>query len=155
MRGCLQPPLLLTMAILLPFLPACERELTGSEAQSVVALADPMFDDLLAGLKTSDYEMFSRNFDTFMRRSIPESCFEDWREDLQSKLGRYVSREVRRAAQSDEYYVVDYLALFEDRDAVIVGAAFHIARPHAINHFWIETGQLRWAPEPGKTCQNP
>jgi len=144
---------LIVLAVTLPILAACERELTGSEADRVAELAGPSIDGVFAGLVDGDYEAFASSFDDFMRRSVPDTCFPDWREDLHNKLGAYQSREVHRVAQVDEFYVVEYLASFEKRDSVIVGIAFHRREPYSVDHLWIEVGQLSWAPEPRRQCK--
>jgi len=144
---------LIVLAATLPILAACERELTGSEADRVVELADPTIDSLLAGLVGGDYEAFAGNFDDFMRRSVPETCFPEWSEDLHNKLGDYQSREVHRVTQADEFYVVEYLAAFDKAESVTVGIAFHRREPYSVDHLWIEAGQLSWAPEPRRQCR--
>jgi hypothetical protein len=144
---------LIVLAATLPILAACERELTGAEADRVVGLADPTIDGLFAGLVAGDYGAFTSNFDDFMRRSVPDTCFPDFRDDLHNNLGAYQSREVHRVAQVDEFYVVEYLASFERRDSVIVGIAFHRRDPYSVDHLWIESGQLSWVPEPRRQCK--
>lgn len=153
MRIHLRHLTLIVLAATLPILAACERELTGTEADRVIGLADPTVDVLLAGLVDGDYKAFTSNFDDFMRRSVPDTCFPDWREDLHNKLGAYQSREVNRVAQADEFYVVEYLAAFEMMDSVTVGIAFHSKEPYSVDHLWIEAGQSSWAPEPRRQCK--
>jgi hypothetical protein len=143
----------IVLAATLPILAACERELTDTEASNVVGLADPTIDGLLAGLAVGEYEAFAGNFDDFMRRSIPETCFADWREDLDNMLGAYQSREVHRVARADEFYVVEYIASFERMDSVTVGIALHSKEPYSVDHLWIEAGQSRWTPEPQRQCK--
>ena len=143
----------IVLAAALPLLVACERELVGAEANKVVGLTESTADALIAGLAEGDYEACAGNFDDFMRRSVPDTCFTDWRNDLDDKLAEYQSREVHRVAQGDEFYVVEYLASFERMDSVMVGIAFHRVEPYAIDHLWIEAGDLSWAPEPSRQCE--
>lgn len=136
------------LAVCLLLLTACERELSGAKAAAVLSLSEPIMDNLFIGLTDNDYATFSRDFDSYMQRSIPGSYFEEWKRDLDSQLGNYLSREVCRVSQSDEYYVVEYHARFEQEEPVVIGFAFHIAEPHSISHLWIESSQQSWAPEP-------
>lgn len=129
-------------------LTACEREITGAEADFVLSISDPIMENLLLGLATNDYAVFSSDFDSYMQASIPADDFAAFKQELDSHLGNYLSREVKRVAQSDEYYVVDYRVAFEREEPVTVGFAFHINEPNTINHLWIETDQQSWAPEP-------
>ena len=127
---------------------ACEREITGSEADYVLSISDPMMENLMLGFESNDYAVFSSDFDPFMQASIPADDFPDFKQDVDSQLGNYLSREVQRVAQSDEYYVVDYRVKFEQAEPVTVGFAFHINQPQTINHLWVNTDQQSWAPEP-------
>jgi hypothetical protein len=136
------------LVVCLLLLTSCERELSGAKAATVLSLSEPIIDNLFIGLVGNDYATFSRDFDTYMQRSIPGSDFAEWKRGLDSQLGNYLSREVHRVAQSDEFYVVEYHAKFEQEEPVVVGVAFHIAEPHSISHLWIESSQQRWAPEP-------
>jgi hypothetical protein len=129
-------------------LTSCERELSGAKAAAVLSLSEPIMDNLFIGLVDNDYATFSRDFDAYMQRSIPGSYFAGWKRDLDSQLGNYLSREVHRVSQSDEFYVVEYHARFEQEEPVVVGVAFIMAEPHSISHLWIESSQQRWAPEP-------
>ena len=141
--------LLITMMIsLLPMLSACEKELSEEEARYAISMIEPKVNDMLQGLAKDDYLLFSTGFDPFMQRSIPERDFSQFRRELNTVLGSYVSRDVTRAVQADEYYVVDFEARFEKAPSVILGVAFHKAQPNTINHIWIESDGHHWSPEP-------
>ena len=136
------------VVVCLPFLTACERDLSEAESAAALSISEPTIDNLFAGLVANDYATFSRDFDAYMQASIPDSYFAVWKEDLESHLGHYLCRGVHRVIQSDEFYVVEYDARFDQEESVTVGIAFHIAEPHSISHIWFESGQRRWAPEP-------
>jgi hypothetical protein len=133
---------------LLPVLSACERELSEAEASYAVSIIEPKVDDILIGLSKDNYLLFSSGFDPYMQKSIPESDFPQFRREVNTVLGSYLSRHVQRAAQADEYYVVDYEVRFEKEASVTFGVAFHKAEPNTINHIWIESEGHHWAPEP-------
>lgn len=153
MKTSLGRSVLLMMLVALPILAGCEREITGAKARAILSWAEPEIESLFAGLLEDDYAVFSRDFGTYMQESIPASCFEEWKHGLQSRLGDYISREVHRVSQSDEYYVVEYRSSFELADSVMVGVAFGGSEPHAISHLWIETDNLHAAPEPRRQCE--
>jgi hypothetical protein len=133
---------------LLPVLSACEKELSEEEARYAISIIEPQVSDMLQGLANDDYSLFSTGFDPFMQRSIPESDFTQFRKELNTVLGGYVSRDVTRAVQADEYYLVDYETRFEKAPSVFLGVAFHKALPNTINHIWIESDGHHWSPEP-------
>lgn len=145
--------LVITLILLsLPFLSACEREVTGREAEAILTWSEPTIDHLFAGFQENDYEAFSSSFDSYMQASITAVCFADWRSGVEKKLGDYLTREVHRVAQADEFYVVEYLVSFENQNSVTVSVAFHRAE-HSISHIHMETVEFRSAPEPRRQCE--
>jgi hypothetical protein len=141
--------LVLSLILFLPaLLTACERELSAAESKMAVAIIEPKVDNFFRGLAEDDYSRFSNGFDAYMLDSIPEDEFSAFRQDLNTHLGGYLSREVHRAVQSDEFYVVEYDVRFEREISINFGVAFHRAEPNTISHIWIETDQNSWAPEP-------
>jgi hypothetical protein len=137
------------LIVVLPVvLAACERELSEAEANAAISIIEPKVNDFFQGLAEDDYLLFSSEFDPYMQDSIPGSDFSEFRRDLNTTLGSYQSREVRRAVQADEFYVVEYEARFEKEDSITFGVAFHRAEPNTISHIWIESSQHSWAPEP-------
>ena len=110
---------------------------------SVLSFSEAATDNLLAGLNANDYATFSRDFDSHMRREIPATKFEGWKQELENKIGNYLSRQVDQVTQSDEFYVVVYQAKFEKEEPVIIGVAFHAAEPHSISHLWFDSEKLQ------------
>src|SRR5512134_1422416 len=106
-------------------LTACERMVSGKEKTAVLAFSEPTVDNLFAGWIASDYAVFSRDFDTDMQEEIPAASFAALKQDLDNKLGNYISRRVDQITQADEFYVVTYQAQFEQEDAVKITVAFH------------------------------
>ena len=125
----------------LAWLTACgqDRPLSGVEKAAVLAYSEGIMDNLFAGLTANDYATFSRDFDSDMLRKIPAADFANWKQDMDSKFGSYLSRQVDQVSQSDEFYVVVYQAKFELEEPVIVGVAFHAVEPHAISHMWFDS----------------
>jgi len=78
-----------------------------------------------------------------MQKTIPATNFAAWKQDLDNKIGNYLSRIVDQVIQSQEFYVVVYQAKFDQEELVIVGVAFHVAEPHAISHLWFDSEKLR------------
>jgi hypothetical protein len=141
--------LTISLIVLSPsLLAACERELSEAEAKVAISRIEPKVDEFFRGLEEGDYLIFSSGFDSYMLKSIPGNDFSEFRRDLNGKLGSYLSREVLRAVQADEYYVVEYAARFKREGSVSFSVAFHRAEPNTINHVWIESDNATWAPEP-------
>ena len=127
------------------WLTGCERILSGAERAAVLAYSETATDNLFAGLNANDYATFSRDFDTDMQKVMPATNFAVLKQDLDNKLGNYLSRQIDRVTQSDEFYVVVYRAKFEQEESVIVEVAFHVKEPHPIAHLSFDPDKLRWS----------
>jgi len=125
-------------------LSACvEQNLSGADQDAVLAFSEPITDNLFAGLTANDYARFSRDFDAYMQKTLSATDFPGWKQDLDSKIGTYLSRTVDHVRQSDEFYVVTYQAKFEKEESVIVDVAFHAAEPHFIANIWFNLDKLQ------------
>jgi hypothetical protein len=129
----------------LVWLTACERILSGSEKADVLAFSQAATDNMFAGLTANDYAAFSRDFDTDMQAEIPAAHFAAWKQDLDNKLGNYLSRRVDQVTQADEFYVVKYLAAFEQENQVTVTVALHAAQPHWITFLAFDSEKGSWS----------
>lgn len=124
---------------------ACERALSGAEKAAVLASSEATTDNLFAGWSANDYATFSRDFDTDMQVEIPVSGFSTLKQDLDNKLGNYLSRRVYQVTQADEFYVVTYEARFEQQNPVKVTVAFHAAKPQSIAFLGFESEKASWS----------
>ena len=129
----------------LVWLTACERILSGSEKADVLAFSQAATDNLFAGLTANDYAAFSRDFDAAMQAEIPAAHFAALKGDLDNQLGNYLSRSVDQVTQADEFYVVKYLAAFEQENRVTVTVAFHAAQPHRITFLAFDSEKGSWS----------
>lgn len=125
-------------------LTACERMVSGKEKTAVLAFSEPTVDNLFAGWIASDYAMLSRDFDTDMQEEIPAANFSALKQDLNNKLGNYISRSVDQVTRQDEFYVVDYQAKFEQEEPVKITVAFH-ASDHTIAFLAFDSGKVSWS----------
>jgi hypothetical protein len=128
------------------WLTACgpqEKILSGADQDAVLAFSEAATDKLFAGLVANDYETFSGDFDADMRAAIPATDFEAWKQDLDNKIGNYLSRQVDRVTQSGEFYAVVYQAKFEQDEPVVVRVVFRVAEPHSISGLWFDSEKLR------------
>jgi len=125
-------------------LTACERIVSGTEKDAVLAFSETTMDNLFAGWAANDYAVFSRDFDTDMQEEIPATGFATWEQDFEDKLGTYISRKVDRVARSDEFYVVDYQAKFSHEEPVKITVAFH-ASDHSIAFVAFDSETVAWS----------
>ncbi|HIE13278.1 MAG TPA: DUF3887 domain-containing protein [Desulfotomaculum sp.] len=94
------------------------------DKEKVLAYADPIADNLLAGFNEGDYAKFSRDFDAQMKSVLPETAFAQMRQDMVSKIGLYESRTVSKVEKQGEATVVIYKAEFEKESGVKVTVVF-------------------------------
>ena len=126
------------------WLTACERILSGTEKNTVLAFSETTVENLFAGWTASNYTMFSRDFDTDMQEEIPATNFVALKQDLDNKLGNYISRRVNQVTQADEFYVVTYQAKFEQEEAVKITVAFHIS-DQSIAFLAFDSEKVSWS----------
>lgn len=132
--------------IALPLLAACgsgERTLTGSEREAVLAFSEAATDNLFAGMAANDYAIFARDFDAAMQTAMPAADFASWKQDMDGKIGGYLSREVEQVVQSGDFYAVIYRASFAQEEPVTVRVVFRVAEPHLVSGLWFDSAKLR------------
>ena len=123
-------------------LTACQKSesgtiLTGADKDAVLAFTEPKTDNLIAGLKSGDYMVFSKDFDTALKNYMPEGNFEILKQDRDAKLGGYVSRQVYQVVEGyNGFYTVIYDAVFERDKDVILRVVFCKDEPHEVNGIW-------------------
>jgi hypothetical protein len=125
-------------------LAACERNLDGTDKNAVLAFSEPTIDNLFSGWTANEYAVFARDLDTEIQAALPTANFTVLKQDFDSKLGNYISRQVERVSQADEFYVVDYLARFEHAEPVKITVAFHSSN-HSIAGLSITSQKASWS----------
>ncbi len=136
----------LTVVCLVLLAAACSpgvQTLTGADRDAVLAYADPMTDNLLAGFNAGDYATFARDFNAKMRDALDEAAFETTRSNIVGKIGTYVSREVSRVEKQGGFIVVIYDARFENEDSVTMRVVFEPVGEHKIAGLWFDSPKLR------------
>lgn len=110
--------------------------LTGADKDAILAFSETKSDNLLAGLNTGDYAMFSQDFDQAMLDAMTHTQFDTLKKDRDTKLGLYVSRQVNSVVQNGDFYAVIYDAKFEKDGAASVRVVFRVAEPHQVSGLW-------------------
>ncbi len=128
------------VALTLPQPPPAVGE---SARASVLAYSEPEMDNLMAGLNSSDYGAFARDFDDRMKAGITPAQFANLENTVVGKIGKYVSRQVTDVQQSGDTVTVIYTAKFENDDPVTVTVAFHATEPHQISGLHFNSVKLR------------
>lgn len=109
-----------------------ERILSAEESAPVLAYAEAKTTNMLAGIQSGDYVVFSRDFDDAMLKALPADKFVAFRDDARAKIGDFQSRTVDSVRQSGEFVAVVYAAKFTANDKVTLRVVFRVAEPHQI-----------------------
>ena len=83
---------LLALGLMLSSAFPASADYAGQSDQEVRAAADPILDNLLAGLQDRDYAKYSRDFDEKLKEAVSEEKFKATEEKIQRQLGKYQSR---------------------------------------------------------------
>ena len=115
-----------------------ETELTGEQKEAVLAFSEAKTDNMMAGMKTGDYAVFSKDFDQAMLNAMPADAFDKFKQDYDGRLGAYVSHKVNRVMQSEsgKFVAVIYDTVFEKDEAVTMRVVFRAEDPHEISGLW-------------------
>ena len=121
-----------------------ETVLSGEETAEVLAYAEPVTENLLAGLNEGNYAAYSSDFSTEMKEAIDEAAFEQNREFIISRIGLYESRGDPVVTVAGDYIAVTYRAKFEREDGVVLRFVFKEDDPaHQLHGLWFNSPMLR------------
>jgi len=130
LAGCLT-------AILSACISPAGEVLSGDDREQVLAFSEAMTDNLMAGLNSGDYAVFSQDFDKTMQQAMTDANFHSFRGDRNTKLGKYLSRTVQDVYKTNkDFYTVIYNANFEKAGDVTMRVVFHTKEPHQVSGLW-------------------
>jgi hypothetical protein len=113
--------------------------LSQAEQKALLVFTEAKTDNLLEGMNSGDYAVFSRDLSRDMLQAMPRSRFEQWQRERASRLGWYLRREVEgMVKRSDGTYTVIYHAGFQFNDDVLLRVVFSADPPHQIRAVWFE-----------------
>jgi len=140
---------ILTVLLLLLAVSACgcidqESVISDDDAAQVLAYADPIAENLLAGFNEDNYTTYSRDFSPEMKQSLDEGAFEQNREYVTSRIGLYKSRSSPVVTDDGKYIVVTYKGEFEREDGVNLRFVFKKDdESHRLHGLWFNSPKLR------------
>ena len=105
--------LLLLAAAMVMCAVVVSADVAGSTDKEVRAVAEPMLDTILEGLKTGDYAVFSRDFGDAMKEALNEERFVKTRQQIQQGMGNYRSRKYLGFLNKGGYSIVLWKGRFD------------------------------------------
>ncbi len=79
----------------------------GDEAEQIIALVEPIANNILKGIELNDYDVFVTNFDETMRNAITPDAFAKIAEQY-GKLGSVESIELLNIEDQGDFYGLNY-----------------------------------------------
>lgn len=98
----------------------------------VLAISEPMVDNLLEGFNINSYTIFTQDFDHKMKQDLTQAVFDRTRSLVTDRVGVYRARQVENVSQTHRYVTVIYQSRFERDDKVEIIASFEAVKPYHI-----------------------
>jgi len=134
--------LLLTLALVLA---GCSAGSAQDEAGNDIATyANPLADNLIAGILARDYATFSKDFDEAMLTGIPESGFQDILNLFDERVGDCTTHELTQAGVQKGYpYAIYTLQCENSKKGVFIRIVVTTEEPHKVTGLWFDGAELR------------
>ncbi|MDD5746205.1 MAG: hypothetical protein PHO30_02965 [Candidatus Omnitrophica bacterium] len=85
----------------------------GENIEQVRGIADPIFDNILAGFAHNDYTQYSRDFDDSLKETLSETRFLEIKKNVQELEGNYLYREYLGFLNRQEVTIVFWKGAFD------------------------------------------
>lgn len=134
--------LLLTLALVLT---GCSAGSAKDEAgDDIATYANPLADNLIAGILARDYATFSKDFDEAMLTGIPESGFQDLLKLFDERVGACTTHELTQAGVAKGFpYAMYTLQCENSKKGVFIRIVVTPEEPHKVTGLWFDGAELR------------
>ncbi|MFH1776433.1 MAG: DUF3887 domain-containing protein [Candidatus Omnitrophota bacterium] len=88
-------------------------EVIGTTDKGVQAIAETVLDNILAGIKTDDYSVFSMDFDDTLKETIDEEKFLEMNKQIKSTIGNFSQKEYLGFLTKGKMTVIYWKARFD------------------------------------------
>lgn len=131
--------------LLVVALAACQQAQTieGDARTQITDQAQPIADEILEGIDSGDYELFSQHFDAGLKEGLTESSFVALHQQFQEAIGNHLSCQVNTVQAVDEYNAVVYDCRYEKADSVTVRLVLTRDEPVLATGLWFDAPELR------------
>ena len=120
------------------------KTLPAEEATAFANQVDAMTENLLVSLSNYNYAAYIQDMDAKMKAASSEAQFEQAYAMVIGKIGKYVSRQMTKVTEQEQFRTVVYDAQFEQEEHVTVRVVYNIAgdRP-LVSGRWFDSPKLR------------
>ena len=120
------------------------KTLLADEATTFASQVDALTENLLVSLSNHNYAAYIQDMDVRMKAASSEAQFEQVYAMVIGKIGKYVSRQMTKVTEQEQFRTVVYDAQFEQEEHVTVRVVYNIAgdRP-LVSGLWFDSPKLR------------
>ena len=109
----------------------------------MLSYADPIMENIMAGLNSNDYAKFSRDMSEEMKAKIGSEAFGELSGNLRVVIGKYASKTGSDVDWIGEYYRAVYTAEFTEDPSVTVILSFNRTdESHLVHGLWFNSKKL-------------
>jgi len=131
--------------ILSSALTACNgaKVLEGAERDALLAVAEPMTDNLLTAIAANDQAAFVTDMDEKMTTAFTGEQLSGLATLINGKAGSYISREVKSVAVAQGFNIITYELKYDKAPAVSMRLILTTSEPYQITGLWFDAPELR------------
>ncbi len=120
------------------------KTLLADEATTFASQVDALTENLLVSLNRHNYAAYIQDMDAKMKAASSEAQFEQAYAMVIGKISKYVSRQMTKVTEQEQFRTVVYDAQFEQEEHVTVRVVYNIAgdRP-LVSGLWFDSPKLR------------
>jgi len=120
------------------------KALPADEATAFASQVDALTENLLVSLSNRNYAAYIRDMDAKMKAASGESQFEQAYAMVIGKIGKYVSRQMTKVTEQEQFRTVVYDAQFEREEHVTVQVVYNVAGDQPlVSGLWFDSPKLR------------
>jgi len=117
---------------------------TDEAGNDIASYANPLANNLIAGILARDYAAFSKDFDEAMLTGIPESGFQDILNLFDERVGDCTTHELTQAGVQKGYpYAIYTLQCENSKKGVFIRIVVTTEEPHKVTGLWFDGAELR------------
>lgn len=96
-------------------------DVAGKTDTGIQAIAEPVLDGILSGLATTNYEKYTKDFDTMLKGMVSEAKFAEISRQINGSIGKHQSRKYLGFLNKEGMTVVLWKAKFDNtNDDVLI-----------------------------------
>lgn len=108
--------------------------------KEIKKVSEQVIDEILKGLNSNDYELYSKRFDEKMKSVSDKNKFEHDREKIINWVGRYASKEYFGFINKNNYIIILWKGYFDKKneDILIMLTLTKINNEYLVSGLWFQ-----------------